>query len=351
MNDHRFGKSKRQCLTLVELVIVIGIIFMLVALFLPATRSAGEAARRNNCSNGLRQLLLANLNHESATQRLPLAMHGPSAAEAITVHGPAPYADNDGYSYLVPLLSYIEEANLADRIIDMSDRAREPINSQKLAIPGTRDYIWNEPVELVICPSFPGENLAQGNYSPVRTPQVSNYHAIVAGCVAGSEQRFADIEPATGGAIVTQQTSEKGLGLSDIIDGTSKTIILTESRSELWTAWFSGVSTATVAIPPDVASCEKLLGSPVVDGHRKFSEVPSGLNYGRRLDAPNNDASKMFWASRKDQRDWGPSSVHTGDVIMTGYADGHVSGLSAGIDSTTYFRLSTRGGGEPADDG
>lgn len=62
---------EREGFTLVELLVVIAIIGLLVAILLPAVQAARASARKAQCSNNFRQVALATLNYESATNHLP----------------------------------------------------------------------------------------------------------------------------------------------------------------------------------------------------------------------------------------------------------------------------------------
>ncbi|WP_425397308.1 DUF1559 domain-containing protein [Aeoliella sp.] len=96
--------------TLVELLVVIAIIGILVALLLPAVQAAREAARRTQCTNNLKNLTLAMVNHESTYGRLPSSgWKGHWAGDPDRGHG----KDQPG-CWAFSILPFIEQQQLYD---------------------------------------------------------------------------------------------------------------------------------------------------------------------------------------------------------------------------------------------
>src|SRR5688500_10579701 len=125
-------RSPGRGFTLVELLVVIAIIGILVALLLPAIQAAREAARRNQCLNQIKQLLVALQNHHDtkggANGYLPLASTAPyhqsgnskvpygANGETSPPAGVDPGQWGDGYSWVVQILPFMEENVLYDKL-------------------------------------------------------------------------------------------------------------------------------------------------------------------------------------------------------------------------------------------
>src|SRR5262245_35461271 len=126
LSPNRFG------FTLVELLVVIAIIGILVALLLPAIQAAREAARRSQCTNNLRQLVIALHNYESAHKAFPPAI-------IINFTPGKTWGEWGPQSRLLP---YVEEESLKN-LINFSLPFTDPKNLVATAYR----------VPLLICPS------------------------------------------------------------------------------------------------------------------------------------------------------------------------------------------------------
>jgi len=204
---HTEREPKRFAFTLVELLVVIAIIGLLVALLLPAVQAAREAARRTSCLNNISQLALAIHNYEFSTEHLPsgsINPEGPIRSEPEGQH----------VSWLVQILPYAEQNN-AYQLFDQEAGAYARVNGE----------IRSLKVQLFTCPSYPGDETNE-NETVARTTYAGCYN-----------DREAPIDADNNGLLFLNSK----IRYTDILDGSSQTILLGEFRpDEDELGWVSG---------------------------------------------------------------------------------------------------------------
>jgi prepilin-type processing-associated H-X9-DG protein len=210
MNRYLLKPSRlRRAISLVELLVVIGIVGTLVSLALPAVMAARESSRRSQCWNNLKQLGLAVRNFENAFKKLP-------SSEPISLEGvPKPHG------WLIYTMPYLEQQVLYDKY-SFSKAWDDPANHQVVHVR----------LAMVECPATADPERQDLAAPPATTPfaAVSDYAAVT------------HVDP----RLVTANLVEKaGLGampkraqprLDHIRDGASNTILLIESagRPQVW---------------------------------------------------------------------------------------------------------------------
>jgi prepilin-type N-terminal cleavage/methylation domain-containing protein len=130
--------------TLVELLVVIAIIGTLVSIMLPAVQAARESARRSQCSNNLKQVVLASHNFHDVNLKFPPGM---LAAQPLNLYSSS---TDQGVGPIASLLPHLEQAPARDMI-------------QRNLLPEVREpNWWNEPgsqnasrmkTKVLVCPS------------------------------------------------------------------------------------------------------------------------------------------------------------------------------------------------------
>ncbi len=332
-----------------------------------------------------------------------------------------------GYSWMVRLLPFIEQGPAYNNMSQISNKFAFPAMlitggfsdpnggaPQGIGLrynsggPANRTW-WRHyaclDLDEIRCPSFAGDAVsAWTRYDPWKSdnmpekgswnPQpeswgvvVTNYKAMCATHMAcmtnpsaagyGAPSGGFFVQELPNGAIVPPRNpSSQGNGIRSITDGTSKTILLAESKEQNVSSWYDGSTAWLVAIPPGTRTAANLTNfqgannqppQPVKPQTVSATGMPpfytfandpanapvSGLNYGPRP----NDTAKVFarntlvgMGNGQSAAEWGPSSDHSGGVVLHCWADSHVSGLNEDIDAALYVHLVTRAGREPAAD-
>ena len=132
--------------TIVELLVVIGIIGVLIALLLPAVQAAREAARRLQCQNRARQIGLALHNHHAAHGSLP---SGWVARE--------PNGD-PGWAWAAILLPFLEQEALQKTAGPGLSPGGPGQGGPPISDPANR-RLRETPVSVFLCPSDPTEEV------------------------------------------------------------------------------------------------------------------------------------------------------------------------------------------------
>ncbi len=213
---------KTRGFTLVELLVVIAIIGILVGLLLPAVQAAREAARRMQCSNGIKQLGLALLNYESTFKALPPRKGGTGTPTGAGWSGPIRNTTNGNrLSGFVHLLPYMEQTAMFN-IVQAGDSTGVYKYNTNQGGPGvppggpaawTGWAPWNVSPSMLSCPS-------DGPVFNAPTNLRTNNYAM---CIGDTNNNARDIGNPRG--IFGYKTYNK---LGAVTDGTSNTITFSE---------------------------------------------------------------------------------------------------------------------------
>ena len=344
-NDRRWLQN-RSGFTLVELLVVIAIIGILVALLLPAIQAAREAARRTGCSNNLKNLGLAVLNHHDVKKHFPVSHGAFSLIESPTTQS--------GVGWILNTLPQLEEQSLYDRF--KAGGAFEGQFRQNKAqlivgnagIISTKDGVscpelLKTQLPVLACPSDPTQSKLRSDQFQFANWEVAvtNYKGVLDDTYlgqldAGSFPNDSSIYPsgvysepppdyvstATHDChhntrcrgIFFRQSFQRPVKIASVTDGTSKTLMIGEDLPD-----YNLHSTAFYA-NGDWSSCNIPLNNLI-------GQQPETLDL------------TAWW----DQQ--GFRSRHPGGAQFC-LADGSVRFISESISSETYRTSCTRNGGE-----
>lgn len=379
--------SRKQCITLVEVLVVIGILGFLTLLLVAGLQRWREESRRTNCTNNMKQIGLGLHNYHDARKQFP------GSAQVVRANTSNPVG---GWSFLfldAPSMEYDAKYCTVDPALLMGTITSPPHcvplttpgNSNSIAI--LRDTVISE----FLCPSNPNPHFENPNAPPGQGKRhaVTNYKGMCSAFYSGfakaeqytgtiSTSGYPGLDTCDGGLYPTNT----GIRLSDLADGTSHTILCAETMDCYASSWIAGSDVNMVAMPytaaemqtdaANMAVTERFNGSfwsPAgyiakadfyADGQMgkcntyfSFDFGPNGKNSCKTnpINYPLDPyQSPCQLASSRLQPDagwrYGPSSGHPA-VINCLHGDGAVRSLRKDIDAAALFFTVTRGNGDP----
>ena len=304
-----------QAFTLVELLVVIGIIGMLMALLLPAVLSAQEQARQTQCQKQVKDVTSATLMYVMKKKRFP------GYADTWTVSDGAGSTQSYEVGWFPQVLAYLD---MEERLRNL----REWVDVDADTIP---DFLGHVP--LLSCPSDPPDletpyfSETECGSPPNPVPLIENptSYAVNAG-----KPDNAALDPlprdAREDAIFHDRRAgavKVTVGLDDIRDGQTQTMLISENVD--LTNWNSVGAFANDATATGVT--EPHQGVVFSDDAANATATPANVttkNFSEDLIAPYDCQTTGAGYGLADNLDYSnarPSSFHQ-EGFMVGYADG-----------------------------
>jgi len=229
--------------TLVELLVVIAIIATLIGLLLPAVQAARESGRRSQCTNNLKNLALALHNHHSAKGAFPRGTHD-KASGADT---------SDGFfSWTLDTMPFAELQALHDQLVGGASGTR----TLQMLFTGAAGGLSSPDVQLLQqrlnifrCPSDATPDILPEDFTVRQTPRTapagfrwatSNYVA----CNGFLRQKGCKPEGGPACDSLGMFFYRSRVKLTQIPDGSSKTLLLGERDGSCQAASWNGVRNA-----------------------------------------------------------------------------------------------------------